>query len=131
MSARLLIIDDNVSICNVLRYLLILEGYYVDCANTLEEAQDFLTSNTYDCMLTDLHFGNFLNCDGLAVVRIANNQQILPKIILMSSCLDATNAQKARSLGVTVFLEKPFECKLLFQIIKNQICQCATKDFET
>lgn len=55
MTPRVLIVDDDPLIRELLHAYLSLEGYEVYCAATAELAETFLAANTVDLVMLDIH----------------------------------------------------------------------------
>ena len=60
MSTRLLVIDDEESICEILKYNLEKEGYHVDMAFSAEEALE-MDLTPYDLFIVDIMMEGYRN----------------------------------------------------------------------
>lgn len=103
---RLLIVDDEPTIRFALKDFFSAEGYEVDCAAGLGEAETFLRLKTYALMLVDLCLtGDRL--DGLELIAKARQlREAMPCVVLTAHGTPEAKAQ-AEALAVNAFLQKP------------------------
>lgn len=102
---RVLVVDDEASIRDLLEKTLAMSDYDVDTAPDGRAALERMRLNTYDLLITDLKMPGI---DGLAVVREARRYRAdLPVIIITGFSTEAT-AIEALNLGVSGYLTKPF-----------------------
>ena len=102
---RVLVVDDEASIRDLLSKLLALADYDVDVADDGRVALERMRLCSYDLLITDL---NMPGMDGLAVIREARRlHENLPVIIITGFSTEAS-AIEAANLGVSGYLSKPF-----------------------
>jgi len=107
-SARVLIVDDEVSMREFLEILLIDQGYAVDSANCGQRAVEMVgeAHPAYDIVVTDLKMPNG---DGLLVLnevkRIAPNTEV----VVMTAFSTTETAVEAMRAGAYDYLSKPFK----------------------
>ena len=102
---RVLVIDDEEGIRDLLRKTLQLADYEVDAAENGRAGLDRLRLKRYDLLITDLRMPGM---DGLTVIREARRlRPDLPVIIITGYSTEAT-AIEAIDLGVQGYLTKPF-----------------------
>jgi excisionase family DNA binding protein len=102
---RVLVVDDEDGIRELLRKTLQLADYDVDVAEDGRAALERLRLKRYDLLITDLRMPGI---DGLAVIRDARRlRPDLPVIIITGYSTEAT-AIEAIDLGVQGYLTKPF-----------------------
>src|SRR6266550_5533731 len=65
---RMLIVDDEESICFSMSEYFGLHGYKVDTARELEEAERLLAGRNYEVAILDLRLGVAHNADGLEII---------------------------------------------------------------
>lgn len=125
--AKVLIVDDEQAIRQVLAASLKDEGYSVECAEDGKDGLDKINSFKPDVVLLDIWMPGEL--DGLQVLDEANRQQINTDFIVMSGHGTIETAVKATKLGAWDFVEKPLSIDkitillsnvLAFQNIKSQ-----------
>ncbi|MEO8483401.1 MAG: sigma-54 dependent transcriptional regulator [Acidobacteriota bacterium] len=103
--SRILIVDDDAAIRQMLVRALAPAGYELDQANDGAEAVRCLESRQYDVVITDLRMSG---SDGLDVLRKALASDPAPAVILMSGHGTIDVAVDAIKLGAFDFVQKPF-----------------------
>ncbi len=103
MSAtKVLVVDDNQEILDCLAASLRERGYFVSTASSTEEACDFLDSETYDLLLSDIHMPLV---DGLELAQMLRET----KNPVISVAMSGENCEtEAKECGFSAFLHKPF-----------------------
>ena len=103
---RVLVVDDEASIRDLLLKTLALADYDVDLAPDGRVALERMRLCSYDLLITDL---NMPGMDGLAVIREARRlHENLPVIIITGFSTEASVIEAA-NLGVSGYLTKPFK----------------------
>ena len=102
---RVLVVDDEMSVRDLIGKALSEEHYDVDMAENGTAALERLRSTPYSLLITDLKMPGM---DGLAVIRAAREMRPgLPVIIVTGHSTEAS-AIEAVNLGVVGYLTKPF-----------------------
>ena len=102
---RVLVVDDEASIRDLLAKTLALAEYDVDLAPDGRAALERLRIIPYDLLVTDLKMPGV---DGLTVIKEARRLKTdIPVIIITGFCTEAS-AIEAVNLGVSGYLTKPF-----------------------
>jgi two-component system, OmpR family, response regulator len=102
---RVLVVDDEPMMVDVLRRGLVEEGYAVDVATSAEEAAWALEENPYDAAILDVRLPGMDGFDLLARARDAGRW--LP--VIMLTALDAVGDRvRGLDLGADDYLTKPF-----------------------
>lgn len=104
--ARILVVDDEVGMCDFLRYLLEGEGYEVDDANSAAESLDKLAENAYDLVLADIKMPGM---DGLEMLRQIKQLDENTVVIVMTGYSSLETAIKAIKYNAHNYLTKPFD----------------------
>jgi DNA-binding NtrC family response regulator len=104
--ARILVVDDEVGMCDFLRYLLEGEGYAVDDANSAAEALAKLTEGTYQLVLADIKMPGI---DGLEMLRQIKELDESIVVIVMTGYSSLETAIKAIKYNAHNYLTKPFD----------------------
>lgn len=106
---RVLVVDDEVDICEILKFNLELEGYIVDTANSSEEAM-LLQLEQYDLYLLDIMMGEI---SGLKFGKqIRQNPATAQKPIIFITAKDTENdVITGLSVGADDYISKPFSIK--------------------
>ena len=115
---KLLIIDDDESLNEALRLILVKEGYEVSTAENAEEALSQITRINFDLVISDLKLPGDSGIDLLKKVRQSNED--LPFIII-TAYDETTSTIKAIQEGAYDYLEKPLDLDRLKTIIKRAL----------
>ena len=102
---RILVVDDEASIRDLLSKTLALAEYDVDLAPDGRVALDRLRVTPYDLLVTDLKMPGV---DGLAVIREARRMKPDIPVIIITGFSTEASAIEAVNLGVAGYLTKPF-----------------------
>ena len=105
MKARVLLLDDESSILEILGQFLSEEGY--DCTQTTSalKALEYLHTREYDLLITDLKMPEM---HGIEVVQKAKIERPYLAVIVVTALMDVTNAVDAMRAGADDYLLKPF-----------------------
>jgi DNA-binding NtrC family response regulator len=103
---RLLVIDDDPGLAEVVELLLAREGYEVERAAALKEGLRRLAAGEFDLVITDLKLPDGTGLD--AVRMIHEKDRSLP-IILMTSYSSMESAIGALRAGAVDYIIKPFD----------------------
>ncbi|MCD8304425.1 MAG: response regulator transcription factor [Prevotellaceae bacterium] len=102
---RILVVDDEQDLCDILQYNLETEGYEVDTACSAEEALG-LDLGAYDLMLLDIMMGEMSGFQLARALRAREDTQDLP-IIFITALEGEDNLVKGLNLGADDYMEKP------------------------
>ncbi len=105
MSA-ILIVDDELSIIEVLEKLLSRDGHDVKTAMDGDMALQLLKENVYDLMITDVRLPGV---DGISLLQQARELQSHLAVIVMTAYADVDNAVEAMKGGAFDYITKPFK----------------------
>ncbi|MGC9329467.1 MAG: response regulator, partial [Candidatus Hinthialibacter sp.] len=104
--ARLLIVDDDPAICDLLKEFLNHLGAHCDAAGHASQAADFIQRNQYDAILSDIYMPEGVR--GLDLLHFSTEHSPLTPFILMTGHPTLDNAVEAIRMGAYDFLTKPF-----------------------
>jgi excisionase family DNA binding protein len=102
---RVLVVDDEASIRDLLSKTLALAEYEVDLAPDGRTALERLRLVPYDLLITDLKMPGV---DGLTVIREARRLKTDLPVIIITGFSTEASAIEAVNLGVSGYLTKPF-----------------------
>ena len=102
---RVLVVDDEASIRELLTRTLALTEYDVEAVADARSGLDRLRLGPYDLMIADLRMPVM---DGLALIREARRLQPALKVIIITGYSTESSAIEAVNLGVVGYLVKPF-----------------------
>ncbi len=122
MKEYILVVDDEQSLRQVLNIFLQKEGYEVDTAGSLEEAEDAISHSAYDLVLTDLRMSG--PEDGLKITRAAIQKNPSTQVVIMTAYGTIEGAVEAMKLGACEYIQKPFgNIKDLRDIIRRALAR--------
>jgi DNA-binding NtrC family response regulator len=113
---RILIIDDERAIRNVLKDILSNEGYKVEEASDGEEGYQKFTSGNYDLVLCDIKMPKM---DGIEFLMKATKSNPDVPIVMISGHGNIENAVEAVKKGAFDFISKPPDLNRLLITIRN------------
>jgi excisionase family DNA binding protein len=102
---RVLVVDDEASIRELLAKTLAIAEYDVDTAGDPSTALERLRANAYDLLIADLKMPGM---DGLTLIRQARQIQSHLPVIIITGFSSESSAIEAVNLGVDGYLTKPF-----------------------
>lgn len=112
--ARILVVDDEPSIRELLSKTLALAEYDVDLAPDGRTAVERLKIIPYDLLITDLRMPVM---DGLAVIREARRLKPDIPVIIVTGYSTEASAIEAVNLGVAGYLTKPFRVPRVLAVV--------------
>lgn len=104
---RVLHVDDEPVIASAVRHYLIRQGYDVDSASELEEAQALLANDRYDVIILDLRLTGSSRTEGFDLIDSVRERDPLTPIILLTAYSSPHVERQAVALGASLVLQKP------------------------
>ncbi len=104
--ARILVVDDELSMREVLEITLRQEGYDVTVADGGEAALRALDAAPFDLVVTDLRMRGV---DGLAVLRAVKERAPGTAVLMLTAFASTDTAVEAMKLGAYDYVTKPFK----------------------
>lgn len=104
--ARLLIVDDERLIQELLSRLLTADGHSCEAVGSVQAARDALAGDGFDLVICDVDMPGDSGFDLVREVRASGEA---PAFLMMSGIEDARLAAEAVDLGVAGYMLKPFE----------------------
>jgi len=117
-NARIIIIDDDKSIRQVLKTILEQEGYTVDTAETGKEAILKTNEKAYNLALIDMRLPDIEGID--LILKIKDTTPRMRKIIV-TGYPTIQNAMEAVNRQADAFILKPFDVERVLQTIREQL----------
>ena len=106
MKPKILVIDDEESWCEILKYNLLKEGYDVDCAYSAEEALE-KNLTEYSLFLVDVMMVNLSGFDFAIKIRKNPETEAIP-IIFCTALVDEDSTVEGLNIGGDDYITKPF-----------------------
>ena len=110
---RVLVVDDEANIRDLLSKTLALADYDVDVAPDGREALDRMKSQSYNLLITDLKMPGL---DGMAVISEARRMNRQIPVIVITGFSTETAAIEAANIGVSGYLTKPFKVPKVLEV---------------
>jgi len=114
--AKILVVDNNQDMCQIISDILKEGGHTVNISYNGEDALRKIKKNHYDLIVLDYRLGGI---SGLVVLEKALQMMPSPKIIMISAFGSDSSKTKARELGAADFIDKPFDIKILTQSVQD------------
>lgn len=99
----LLLVDDDLTFCHVLRQALVKRGFAVTVAHSVEQALP-LVKNSFQYAIVDLKMGG---ASGLVLVQALHEFKSSTKIVMLTGFASVATTVDAIKLGATQYLAKP------------------------
>lgn len=113
---KLLIVEDDASLREIMQRALLAEGYVVECAATYFDACDKIAGYSYDCIMLDIMLpdGN-----GLRLLEQIKSMGKNDRVIIISARDSLDDKIEGLDLGADDYLPKPFYMAELSARIKS------------
>jgi len=111
---RLLIVDDESGIVEVLKKILNEKAGEIETASNGAEALDKIKARGFDAVLSDIHMPVM---DGLELLARVRALQVQTPFVFLSGYGDQEKTRRALRLGATDFLDKPFDPQVLIDVV--------------
>ena len=115
---KVLVVDDEDFICELLDEFLSLKGYDVTTARNGDEAMVDFIENRPDLVLLDIRMPGI---SGVKVLSKIKNIDRDVRVIMLSAFGDAGTIQDALKLGAIHYLQKPIEFENLSNILDSLV----------
>jgi two-component system response regulator PilR (NtrC family) len=102
---RVLIVDDEPSLREMLRIVLGRDGYRVTVAASGREAVDVIGRSPFDLLISDIRMGDVGGVDVLRAAKAANRDMV---VFMMTAFASTDTAVEAMRLGAVDYFTKPF-----------------------
>lgn len=106
MQAKILVIDDEESMCNFMEIMLSKEGYAVDKTTSPKKGISLLKDKNYDLVIADLQMPEMTGIDVLKEVKAFKTEQ---EIFVMTAYASVDTAIEAMKQGAADYITKPFK----------------------
>ena len=113
---KILVVDDEVIMRNLLLKILEQEGYLVTLAGSYTEATVKLNSEQFDIVLSDVKMPE---TNGFELLKEIKNKWPQTAVIMMTGYGDAYTVKEALMLGADEYVTKPFKSHEISLIIER------------
>ncbi len=114
MAKKILVIDDEEDICEMIKVLLESEGYEVECGYDGKECLEKVKNNGFGLILLDIFMPDISGEQVLKLLRKEGNK--IPIIFVSIKEREEVDLSKAQG-----FVQKPFKNKDLLSLVKQSI----------
>lgn len=118
MSDKILIVDDEISICKLLDKVMKSNELETTIATSGTEAINILKNNSFDVILIDIMLGDM---EGFEVIKKVRSQGISTPIMIISGRTEDYDSLYGLSIGADDYITKPFRPVILGAKVKALI----------
>jgi len=115
---RILVVDDERSMLELLDVMLSMEGYEITCAESGHKAISLLEKKDFDLLLCDIRLGDIT---GIDVLRASKKKNHNTTVIMISAYASTETAIEAMNSGAYDYVPKPFDNNELKETIANAL----------
>jgi len=117
MPARILIVDDDPLMCNLLTLTLHREGYETEAVYSGQDALDYLSGSGVDLILLDIMMADFNGFQVLRALRADPSTATIP-VILLTARVDSISQKTGMDAGAVDYLTKPITPDVLVSRVR-------------
>ncbi|HMM28451.1 MAG: response regulator [Chloroflexota bacterium] len=118
MPARILIVDDDPLMCNLLTLTLHREGYETEAVYSGQDALDYLSGSGVDLILLDIMMADFNGFQVLRALRADPSTATIP-VILLTARVDSISQKTGLDAGAVDYLTKPITPDVLVSRVRD------------
>jgi two-component system response regulator PilR (NtrC family) len=115
---HILVVDDELSMRELLEVMLTKEGYKVSCAENGRKAISMVEKKDFDLLLCDIRLGDIT---GIEVLKASKKKNPNTVVIMISAYATAETAVEAMNQGAYDYVPKPFDNEELKLAIANAL----------
>lgn len=116
-NCRILVVDDEATLCDTLKFNLELEGYAVDAAYSAEEALA-MDLSVYSLILLDVMMGEISGFQMAAILKRSPNLASIPIIFCTAKGADDDQV-RGLDMGADDYIAKPYSIKTLLARVRS------------
>lgn len=116
--ARILIVDDEVSILEVMSSILQAEGYETVTTSDGVEAKNLIVAGCFDLMISDIRM---TPVNGMELLRLAHDRCPTMSVIMLTAYGQVETAVEALQLGAFDYVAKPFRTSAFIATVKRAL----------
>lgn len=116
---RVLVVEDDVHLCQTIVQSLQLQGHEVDWATSTQEALTLAQGKRLDLLINDIRIAG--DSDGVEAFELIRKQQPWVRCILMTGFSDVDAPRRAAILQADDYLLKPFKLQTLLRSLQNAL----------
>lgn len=116
--ARILVVDNDSDMCQLISEILKEEGHSVDIAYDGGAALESIRTTAYDLVILDYKLPGI---GGIKVLEDARGIRTTLQAVMISAYGNAAVKSRAKELSAYAFLDKPFDMAALARVVKEAI----------
>ncbi|UZH56389.1 sigma-54-dependent Fis family transcriptional regulator [Salinimicrobium tongyeongense] len=116
--AKILLVEDDVAFCTMLKTFLVKKECEVDAVYTATEALNLVAKNKYDLVISDVRLPDK---EGLEILQAVNQKGEKTGVIMMTSYAEISMAVNAIKEGALDYIAKPFHPEVIMNAIEEAI----------
>ncbi len=124
MAERLLIVEDEDTLCESLKRVFLRERYEVDVAGSGEAALGILEEGNYSLIISDIILPGM---NGIELLKLIKERLPDQLVVIMTAYASLETAIEALRAGTYDYVVKPIIHEEIKQIVKNALCQKALR----
>jgi two-component system response regulator HydG len=109
-----LVVDDDYTICQLLKEIISEQGYDVDIKGDGESALQEIAKKSFDLVFLDLKLPGM---NGLEILEAIKERNKAVLVVIVTAYIDEPMTLKAMSLGPLLLVQKPFKEKDIIEIL--------------
>ncbi|MCX7878845.1 MAG: response regulator transcription factor [Ignavibacteria bacterium] len=129
MKEKILVVDDEKDILELIDYNLSKNGYRVKTATTGEEALELIKENDYDLIILDLMLPGIDGFDITKIIKADKQKSNIP-IVMVTAKADEADKVAGLEIGADHYVTKPFSPRELLAIVKATLRRRPLKEEE-
>ncbi|MDX1603079.1 MAG: sigma-54 dependent transcriptional regulator [Salinimicrobium sediminis] len=116
--AKILLVEDDVAFCTMLKTFLLKKECEVDAVYTATEALSLVGKNRYDVVISDVRLPDK---EGLEILQAVNKKGERTGVIMMTSYAEISMAVNAIKEGALDYIAKPFHPEVIMKAINEAL----------
>ena len=113
---RVLVVDDDRSICQLVGSILEMEGYPRRVEFCGNDARDAIVAESFDILISDIYLGD---ASGLDLLQLMKDRQPEAEVVIMTAHGSVETAVNAVRRGAFDYISKPFAIDSFLEIIRR------------
>ncbi|HEY3250315.1 MAG TPA: response regulator transcription factor [Ignavibacteria bacterium] len=126
MKEKILVVDDEKDILELIDYNLSKNGYRVKTVTTGEDALELIKENDYDLIILDLMLPGVDGFDICKIIKADKQKSTIP-IVMVTAKSDEADKVAGLEIGADHYVTKPFSPRELLAIVKATLRRRPTK----
>lgn len=114
---RILLVEDEAVVRTALKKFFTAEGFVVDAARELEEAEAMIMTTHYALVIADLRLSWSYSVEGLEILRFVRHYSRGTRVIILTAYAAPDIQRSAKALGADVFLQKPIPLPDIAEVV--------------